>query len=176
MQEMVLGWIGRARFTRVDRSAVPKPRHAPRVHLVASRFSHSLLAWTCLLLLGAASFLRPGMVLCISEHGHVRIEANCASTCETLCAEACEQPPHSIANASGTGNDCRDVPLELEPTSLTRADSSMVGLAANADIPSAILDVPFVFTLSCSSAWRTDDSIPRPPAELGRLRAIVLQV
>lgn len=143
---------------------------------MTTRFTHSLLAWTCLLLLGAASFLRPGMVLCISEHGHVRIEANCASTCETRCAEACEPAPHSVATASGTGNDCRDVPLELEPTSLTRTDTTGKAFAANAEIPTAILEVPFVFTPGCSTAWRTDDSIPRPPAELGRLRMIVLQV
>jgi len=143
---------------------------------VVTRFAHSLLAWTCLLLLGAASFLRPGMVLCISDHGHVRIELNCNSACETLCAESCEPAPPSLATASGAHNDCRDVPIELDPTSLTRADKGVPQFAAHPEIPVAVLEVPLALTLSCEPGFSVSESVPRPPAALSRLRVIVLQV
>jgi len=143
---------------------------------VTTRFAHSLFAWTCLLLLGAASFLRPGMVLCISDHGHVRIETNCASACESLCAESCEPASAFLSTALGAHNDCRDVPLKLDPTSLTRSDRGTTEFAAHADIPVAILDVPFRLVQDSPSASAANEDNPRPPAALSRLRVIVLQV
>ncbi len=142
-----------------------------------TRFTHSLFTWTCLLILGAASFLRPGMVLCISEHGHVRLETNCATSCETMCADSCdEQESQALAAATGTNDDCRDVPLELDPTSLTRADKGVAQFAAQTDVPVAILEVPFALMPGSASATAANDDKPRPPAALRRLRVIVLQV
>lgn len=144
---------------------------------MTSRFAHSLFSWTCLLLLGAASFLRPGMVLCISEHGHVRLETNCATSCETMCADSCdEQDSQAFSAANGTDNDCRDVPLEIDPTSSTRADKGVAQFAAHTDIPVAILEVPFALTPGCTAASTAVDDNPRPSAALSCLRVIVLQV
>lgn len=143
---------------------------------MTTRFAHSLFTWTCLLLLGAASFLRPGMVLCISDHGHVRVETNCASACEELCVDSCEQASQPTSHAGSTSNGCRDVPLEFDTTSPTRTDKGAPQVAAQLDLPVAILSVPLAVSRGSIFAFTADDGEPRPRAALGRLRMIVLQV
>jgi len=146
---------------------------------MTARLAHSLFVWTCLLLLGAGSFLRPGMVLCISDHGdhgHVSLEANCASACETACLQAGDVRDENLATAVGAHNDCRDVPIELDPTTSTRESKSVPQFDKSETIPVAILEAPIALASSYTPRTRLGESVPRPPAALSRLRVIVLQV
>lgn len=146
---------------------------------MTARLGHSLLVWTSLLLLLAGSFLRTGMVLCISDHGdhgHVSLETNCVSACESECAQTGKSSTDESATSAGAHSGCRDVPVEVDPTTPKRLSSTAPQFDQTSDIPVAILDAPIALSPAYSSNARLNGFDPRPPAALSRLRVIVLQV
>ncbi len=141
---------------------------------------HNLLAWTCVLLFGAGAFLRPGMVLCISDHGHVRLETNCNTACETICEVDCAAASAGEwadeASSLGMQGGCRDLAMELNQTTLERVSKLSPAFAPSSDLPVALLAEPVALAIAGAPWIDPGDVCLRRRGQLSVLRAIVMQV
>lgn len=137
----------------------------------------SLLAWLCVLLIAAGSFVRPGTVLCISDHGHLRLEVNCASACEDSCRDTAPtsqgERPAALAAAP---SDCRDVPVELCRITVQRPDNFVANPAPTCDLPIAILDVPLALANARVPQFDSRDRVPKQREQLSALGGVILNI
>lgn len=143
---------------------------------MAPRFATAFVAWMCVLLIAAAALLRPGLVLCVSEHGHVAIEANCRSECRAECTIACEHETEHGFEAHGTNGGCRDLPVEFDLTSLQQRAAKATGAFMASDVPVAILEVPVALAGSYAPRSVPRELEPRPTIQLCALRVTIIQI
>lgn len=141
-----------------------------------SRFATTLIAWMCVLLIGAAAMLRPGLVLCVSEHGHVALEASCGAACEAVCTDSCDQERGHDRAIDGTDGGCRDLPVESDLTSLQQREGKVAGSFAVSDLPVSILELPLAIASGDAAKSAPLDVAPRVPAQLCALRVTIIQV
>ncbi|MBN8597685.1 MAG: hypothetical protein J0L78_08435 [Planctomycetes bacterium] len=141
---------------------------------MATRGTTTLMAWLCMALVALAAVARPGMVLCVSQHGHVAVEVNCDGACENGCTEACH--PAAGPTADGTDGPCRDLPVEFDLTTLQQREAKTLPAAIALDLPVAILEMPVALINAAIGHPTPRESTLRPVPQLSALRVTILQI